>query len=441
MNDQSTSQPVGRSIMRRAGLLGAALILLFLIVSLSIHLTGRAQFQRAAAAFDGELGSEVPDVSPLGLRAQVASFTPPAVAELENAARWLIAGAQAMVWGQDEIPSARELGRTPTTQWTAEQMSFARELVTRNRGGLEILQRATPLTASSYGVAYEDFIDAEIPNLVELLNAGYVVNLDSRLAFADGDVAHGLAALDTLAQLTDTLRRETMLIFVLVAHATEKLLLQGVSEVLISTQPWAADPRVLEHLQGLLPTVDLVAVSRRIIALDAAVVSVAALEGRADLFHTNNDSRWRAYYRGHREAAGYLDQGRQVAALVAEPYALIRQRFLSPSGDPLPHNLGSAYRNAVSKGQAVLSQRRLVTAAVAMRRQGLEQGAYPDSCPDLEGLDSPDLFVGQPLVCRAQSDRSAHLEIPGAAELTGEVTPWPSLWILEIDLPALVVES
>ena len=426
-----------RSRGRLVLLLSAGLLLLFLLVSLGTHLTGRSRFASAAEAFKSALGDEVPDLSKEGLRAQVAAFAPEPVDDPENAARWLIAGAQAIVWAEGEVQKVKELCRMPTSQWTSGQTVFAREFVARNEASLTTLHRATPLAASSYGIAYEDFIAGEIPDLIGLLRAAYLLTLDSRLALVDGDVEQGLASLDTVARLTDTLRQETLLIFVLIAHATEKLVLHGISEVLSTPEPSAASPEVLAHLERLIPVVDLLAAGKRIIALDAAVVSVGALEGRSDLWTEASRSRWRAYYRGHRRAAESLDAGRQVASLVDQSYAQARERFLSGSDHSRLEDLGPAYRNAFAKGQAIMSQRRLVAAALEMRRLGITQGAYPSSCPVLEILDTPDPLVGKPLVCQAGPDGTVHLEIPGVAELTHEITPGPSLWILKVDLPAL----
>ena len=444
MTDRETTRPEtgpapsGRG--RRAILILAGLVLLALLASLVVHLTGRARYAKAVEQFQAALGSEVPDASEEGLRVQLVGLAPPTPPELENAARWLVAGGEGMVWAEDDIQDARELSRVPTDRWSEEQKAFVRELAERNRGSLVTMHRATPLAGSSFGLDYEDIMHVEIPNLLNLLHAAHLLHLDARLALAEGDAERGLASLDTLARLNDSLRRETILIFSLIAHVVEKLLLQGIADVLESSEPWATDPEVLNRLEDMLPTDELLAFSRRIIALDAAVISVAALEGNQEILPELTESPLRIYYLGHRQAAGYLDVGRANATLVDEPYAELRKR-IPPDEDGSPNDLGPAYRNAVAKGQAAVSQRRLVAAAVEVRRAGLEQGSYPSPCPAFEALETPDPFVGRPLVCEPRDDGSLHLGIPGGAELMAEIARRESLWVTEIDLPAPPTES
>ncbi len=424
---------------RYLGLTLAGLLLLGLIVSLGIHLRGRASYSQAAEQFASELADQQLDFSAAGLPAQLASLAPPVPGPSDNAARWLVAGAKALVLDADFTSFRRQLSATPTARWTEQQAAQAEDLVDRNRGGLDTLRRAVPCAGSSYQLDYEDLIDAEIPNLIELLNAGHLVNIDARLALAKGDLAAGLVALDILARLTDSLRRETILIFSLIAHVTERLLLQGIAEVLSSEQSWAADPQLVERLQQRLPQDDLLAVGRKMVALDAAVTSLATLQGRAEMPQAEGDSSWRIFFSGHRRAAGLLDSGRVAVGLVDQPYALSPEHFLAGGNrGSASHGLESAYRGTIAKSQLAMSQRQLIGAALEVRGQGLSQGAYGAGCQGLNAFQATDPYVGQPLVCRLESDRSFHLEVPGAAEVVEKAGYLGSFWVLELDLPPIV---
>ncbi len=421
------------SWLRRLGLLFAGVLVLVLLGSLAFHLQGRALYRDASNRFVSELGTEVPNLSPDAQLAQIAGFAPPPVAEAENAARWLVAGAQGLVWDRDEIRAVKDLARMPTSQWTTDQWVWVRDLVERNSGGLETLHRAVPLAGSHYGVAYDDILRSEIPNLIELMNAAHLVRLEGRLAFSEGEAEVGFEAIATLARLTESLRAETMLIFSLIGHVTEKLQLHGISEVLMSSEPWATSRETLVRLKRLMPSQDLLAFTRKIVALDAAVTAVAAIEGRDELWINASPSRLQVYYRGYRRAADYLDVGRERAALVYVPYASDKARFASPVVKP-PHALGGAYRSAVTKGQLAMSLRRLVAGALELRRIGLDEGIYPETCEGLATLAVSDPFVDQPLACQRLGDGSFHLEIPGIKALIDEMDLPSKDWLTELTL-------
>lgn len=425
------------SIRRRFGLGLAVLVIVGLLASLVTHLLGRARYAEAAERFEEELGAEVSRVEPAAVLAQIATFAPEAVPDVENAAQYLMAGAQAIVWGEGEMDLVRALLRTPTGQWTPGDEERLRSMIERNRGGLETMARAIPLEGSDYGIDYGNVPDIEVPNLLSLMNAGLVLGLEARVAFADGDPERGMAALETLARLNHSLRREALLISFLIAHVTEKTLLRGVTEVLASSEPWARDPEILERLGEILPEEDLLALGRKIIAIDAAVVSAATLEGWADKFFDGAPEPWLSrYLTGHRRAADYLDLGRAAASTSHQPQTLLHEDIHGAADPETPEGLGSAYRKAVAKGQLAMSQRRLVATALELRRLGLERGAYPDPCPDLATLREPDPFVGEPLRCEPRADGSLELRVPAASSLVKSLSLHETFWVLAIDLPA-----
>jgi len=427
------------SLGRRFGLVLAGVLLLSLLASFGVHMSGRWRFAQAAEQFVSELPGSRLELSTSALATLVVSLAPPVPDPSDNAARWLTAGGKAMVLNADEDTQLRSgLASASTASWSAPQEAKARDMVQRNRGGLDTMQRAVACVGSSFEIDYSDLVDAEIPNLLELLIAGFLVNLDARLAFADGDPAAGFAALNVLARLTDSLRREPPLIFSLIAHVTEKLLLQGITEVLTSEQPWATQPQRVEQLRQLLPHDDLLAVSRKIVALDAAVTSLAKLQGWAELPLVESEPRWHTFFYGHRRAAAALDVGRQAVALVDQPYALHPERF-STHGNraSASHNLESAYRRSITKSQLAMSQRQLVLSALEVRTRGLRDGAYPTACEQSSVAAAADPYFGRGLSCELDLDGSFRLVFPGAGEVIEQDGLEKSWWILGVVLPPI----
>lgn len=426
------------STFRRLGIATAALLLVVLVASLAYHLIGKARFSAAVERFNTELGGVVPELTPSALEPQFAALAPPVPEASENAARWLLAGAQALVLSGTEVERMRdELSGVPAADWTPEQLAWAEQLVQRNRGGLDTLYRAVGLPGSSYEVDYADLAAAEIPDFLEVFRAGRFANLEARLAFAMGDVDRGIAALETLARMTQSLRDESILICSLVAHATERFLLQGIGEVLSSSQAWAANPELVARLGLLLPTDDLPQTGQRLVALDAAVTSWAALQGH-EVPEWERVSRLEVFLTGHRQAAALLDLGRSAAALHDRPYGQHAELFAAVSEPETKSGLGSAYRDAIAKAQLAMSQRHLVAAAIEARQLGLDSGEYSANCPATPRLTATDPYTGQSIACRLGGDGSFWLAIPGAEELVASAELRANFWLFELGLPPLL---
>lgn len=439
-DNTSTSRPASTtrvprsSIVRRMGLILAGALILVLLASLVVHLVGRSQYAAAVDRFEDELGDVIPSLETGALLTEIATYAPDPVAEPENAAKYLVAGGGAVLWAEGDLETIQSLLVIPTAEWSQKHREQVRRLVERNRTGLDLMARAVPLSGADFEMSYDDLVHLEVPNLLRLLRAGLLLDLEARLAFAEGEPEKGLKALTTLERLNRSLRQEHVLIFSLVAHVTEKVMLQGITDVLGSTEPWAVELGTLDRLEALLPEDDLLAFTRKVIALDAAVVSTGIREGWPEEVIDREPQAWLSrYLHGHREAAAFLDEGRVSASLVGQSYALVQEDF---AGDPEVDEL-AAYRNAVAKGQLALSQRQMVRTALELRRRGVERGAYSDPCPDLGTLSEHDPFVGQPLRCEVRPDGSLRLEIPGAGPLADELTPRPgTLWLVDLELPA-----
>ncbi|MCP4547112.1 MAG: hypothetical protein GY835_11655 [bacterium] len=224
-----------------------------LIASLALHLYGRVRFAQAEARFEAEVGS-----------LDFARVESPQLAEEENAATWLVAGAAAIVLSNDDRLLIHDAVNTPHAGWSREQDKTLRALVERNRGGLETLHRAVIFEQSDYGIVLPDGrASTRVPDLHRLLSAAKLLHVEARLAFADEDAARGLVMAKTLSRFSTSLTREHTVISPLVGNAIETCLHGVVAEVVGSTAAWAADPTLLAELEAILPSHDPLATTRR----------------------------------------------------------------------------------------------------------------------------------------------------------------------------------
>jgi hypothetical protein len=81
-----------------------------------------------------------------------------------------------------------------------------------------------------------------------------------------------------------------------------------------------------------------------------------------------------------------------------------------------------AFAKAIARAQSVDALRQRLMALIAMRRLALEQGGYPEVCPDLEVLSAPDPFTGKRIAYARNPDGSLTLAFDGAAELLEPIT-------------------
>ena len=428
-----------RSRLRRLGLGLGALLLLALVVSLVMHLTGRSKYAASVAAFQEVLGDVVPDPRPAALMAQIASYAPEPVADVDNAARYLVAGAEAVVWGEGEYDVVRELAAMPVADWAVEQRQILTRVLDRNRGALDTMSSAVPLPDHDFGLDYDDIMNVEVPDLLGQLRAGVLLSLEGRLALTEGDLDLGFEALDNLDRMSRALREEEVLIFSLVAHVTERMALHAIVEILESDEAWARDPEVLARAESWLLDDDLATYTREVVALDSAVLSYSMLLGHPEEFLERPAlSKLSRYLVGHRYAGHFLDQGRQTAVLVEKPFGTHREIYDAPAPEGVSGMILGNYRNAVAKAQAALSQRQLVRNAIALRRAGLDRGSYLGACAGVTG--QPDPFLGEPPTCEIDADGSLRLELVGAREMIEEISPGPrTSWITAARLPAPLI--
>jgi hypothetical protein len=407
------------------GLTAAALVVLLLSASLGAHLYSRWRFQRSATEFLATFPEVVPALDVDTLRQTFADLAHEGPPEELNAARWLIAGGDAIVCTQEENSHLTELVFAPSEDWTPDDRHFARELVERNKQALELMAKAVPLEGSRYELDYDHILDTEIPNLLHLMRGAKLLQVNARLAFTEGDIEGGIRNLAVIARLVDSLRDDDVLIFTLVGFANERFLLGGIRDALGSDALRTAEGSapLFDRLEALLPEDDVLATMHRLTGLDAASMTFALRQGRGDMVEPPISSL-RLRFFALAEAAEALDEGVASDALIEVPFARDPETYL-PDGSA---GLRSAYRTSIAKAQSIVAERQLVRAALHLERQR-------EGCSALGSLGEPDPFTGEPLECTTAPDGGIHLALHPSSAALDKVTK-QRIIISDIHLPA-----
>ena len=418
-----------------AGIAMAVLLLLALAAGVLLPLCGRVRFARAAGELEALFGRE--------LVFDLARLETPPLPPYENAAEWLLDGVASIDLSEEELERRNEATDLPRSEWSVELEESVRALLDKNRLALETLHAAADIERSDYGIRYRDGSAARIPNLLAFLSAAKLLHLEGRVAFADGDVAGGLAAAKAVARIATSLDQEHFLIMPLIGLAIERMLLRLLGEVLETTGPWARGPALLSELAALIPTADRAAKTRELLVIDCTRWSLEVRDGTEFQEYPPGVR----YLFGHWAAADVLFGCRQMVARISVPFGRDPERFMTsaetsrllgqrllevvvriPSiGIPvaelmnLDEGVPRALGGAVPKFQRVASERQLVRAAFILRRHGVAGGSYPRQRPELAELTRPDPYTGRLVVYRRGDDGSLDLELDGAARLWAEL--------------------
>ncbi len=397
---------------RKTVLSAAAVVLIGLAALTAIRLSGAGVFGEPGDAFD------LTDL-------EATDFEMPAIPDDENAAAWLMAGAAAIVWSEEEKETIGAASRGPFEDWSKDQRAAVRETLDRHRGALETLHRAADLERSSYGIHYSQGLNLEIPDLLNLINANRLLMAEARVALADGDEGPTLTAVASMNRLAASLANESTLITALVSIACERMKLAVMADVMNSDQPWVADARFLGRIDPLVSGFDGGELIGRVFDAWTAVVELhlndkasAPVGEYTDLQETIGDVT--------REQID--DTKSELLAMLRSPYGKDTEGLSKPGNSSLfqPRRKEvsqdmEGFQKAIARMQSIGAQRQLVSAAIALRRVGISTGSYPAVRPDLRELKHPDPFTGQALVYDPQPDGSLLLALDGAERLLGEI--------------------
>ncbi len=347
-------------------------------------------------------------------------YASPVVPDEENAAIYLRAGAEAVVLPRGERALAAELTTLVFKRWDPQQVSAISRILAGNAPALELLHRAAGKTRSSFGLVGPASLDEDLKTklpLLKLLWAQRLLWLDAHVALRDGDTARLLDDARAMSVLAAALERESPLIAELVGIAAEKILLATVADAAASPH---LDEAAASDLSRALLDVDLRAAWRRSLAFESKVPGgLYAVEGgskpRGDLIR-------RVVYLAAPSCwdAPYVEWMARLLKAVDVPYAsslssLTEQRprsDFSPLAASIPNLTQAAGRN-----QVILSERRLARLALALRRQALATGVYPDSLDAFPEASALDPFTAEHILYTHRRDGSAQLSVPGGVKL------------------------
>ncbi len=399
-----------RSWFRRTVMFAAAAVVLALVVLTVSRVAG----PRATGTAEAAASARAP---------VMARFEEPAIPDQDNAARWLEAGAAAIVWSEADSDAVGAASTTPFTGWGPELEGEVRAALHRHAGALATLHQAVGAPAAGFGLRYSEGMDLEPPELLPLLRAARLLVVEARMAFADGDEGQGVLALATLHRTATALEQERTLITALVGIAVDRMLQVVAAEAVSADRPWASQEPFLAQVETITAGFG----TRRMLE------RVTEAWSTLFCFYLGSDARSFTLASGESvdfaSGCGCADiEGAafRVMDLVDRPYGTATTAFDDLATDTAcgEGTLGDleGFSKAVARAQAVDAQRQLVEALVALRRLGRESGAYPSERPDIEPLTRPDPFTGRPLIYVFNADGTVTLDLDGAGELLEPIT-------------------
>jgi hypothetical protein len=406
---------------RRLAIAAAVLIVLVLAALAVARWWGQRRLAQATAQFEQTSGPLDP-----------SRFLLPEVPDEDNAATWLMAGAQAIVIPEVATTAWNEGLEVRIDEWTPEILSSAESLIESNEPGFELLTRALPLEESTFGIHYDEGVDAEIPPLIELWRAARLIRLDARLAMLEGDrdrVSRGIALLDRLSR---SLLQESFLISALIALSTERLILDTTLDVV----RWPETDRALIlDLQTRVAALDPIALLRRALCSEATLAATTSLGKRysGDVgFLVRQQTRFVEPFMAATLLEGYME----MSSLLAEPFATIREYYFSKDGLPAWNVYGILLPNlldAIGRAKAIETGQVLALEALRLRLVCLQTGTYPTSL----GIEIVEPFAGGPILIERAPEGGLDLAAPLALALWSElyeggdqVKPPPLTWRL-----------
>ena len=423
-----------------------------LAAGVALHLYGRACFSKATAELEALVGEE--------LLFDFTHLETSRLAQKKNAAVRLLDGTKTLDLSDSEQRQISEAWHVARDEWSPELEENIRTLIGRHRDGLEILHEVATIERSSFEIRYREGYAAKLSDQPST-HVTRLLNVEGRLALADGDVESGLAAVGAMARIATILQQEHFFIYLAHALGAERSLNRLVFEVLEETEPWAAAPALLAELENLLPTWDWQERALEFLVIEGSMHSVA--------FRKDVATPWlvRCLF-GRLVGAESLVGTRKSAELISLPYGRAQDRFDAASGSSVLE-LGPIYDHwhfgqaplqpefepltpfgslvtlaqllaalplsaapdfsANSRGrligfyvkiQVIAAERHLLRAALALRRGGIVHGRYPSERPASAILAKPSPFTGQLIAYRLGEDGSLALELEGATTLLAE---------------------
>lgn len=390
MNSETpVPEPRRRARIAKAAVLTLAAIALALLL---VHLAYDSLASRRLARSVREVEAEVGSLDPSRLR-------PPKVAEEENRAPLLKAAASMVRIDGEERNRLSHLLRALDPARFAAERSFLEGIVARNALPLQVADAASRLPGSNWKIAYERGEEAELPDMLGLLQLDRIVMARAWLAHEQGRTSEAITSLQTGASIASSLSAEPVLLLQLVRRALDRQHL-AIVRVLVVASP---SPETLEALARIVQDTA------------PAASAVEALMGELTMHHITVA----AYLAGAPAPAGTVpemmtwrvtrrltdplvkDAEREYLSCLARAVRAARQARYQ-RGPMADCRCGWPFTNLneesiLLRADLSGSSRSLAELSLALLRHRGVHGAYPS---DLSALDLPalplDPFTGKP---------------------------------------------
>lgn len=396
-------------VLRLLGIALATLAVIGLVAFLAFSIRSSRELEQAQSDYAMLFGE--PDLFALA----------PAEPEADdNAATWLVAGANAVV----RVPKSRwlaRLSRTPASKWSEEDRRAADEMIATNQPAFELLERATGCSSSSFGIKYEDGALARLPDFFALLKAHRLVSIRARTRFAVGETAAFRADLRLMSLFANAISQESLMISSLIVLTLDLDYLDVLQEALVGG---VGDPDWLDEVRSALARMARRELVWRALRAEGAIaaslstttVQDSMMEQRAK-FGPDLPGLlgWPAT---RRLQASFLRASTEAASRIDRPYG----EWINGGPKTAASSLhwpgsgrinGPPLMNAIGRLQAGETARLLALEAVRLSRTRAVGGSY--SAYSL--LPKADPFAGS--ACRRSTgdDGGPVLECPAAFEL------------------------
>jgi hypothetical protein len=385
-----------------------------LLAALAIRIYGAHRLAEVSKRYEREVG-------PLSLE----GFVRPRIAVEKNAVTWQRPGALAAVFFPRDMDVVGRLTTKRFTEWTAEDTAQLEAILERNTPSLTLLDRSRGMREANWEIPYEQGTTAKIPNLMAAINAAKMLNARGRLALGRGDRETALASGETLGALARSHEAESSLIMLLIGLAIEKLQLALVNDFVSAP---GATPAELDRLEASLCDADLKGPVRSAIR-GAAAANVRDVHAEAILDAVHNPfPLGLSSVLADLVAAEMIEASRDAEKDVFEPVK-------APLVEAGSENSGGGWRarvravigqnlaTASARSTAIASARELAHIAIALRRESLASGRYPENLPAIAGIPAIDPLTGGPRAYVVKGDGSAALRSTTTAEIYGSISP------------------
>ena len=428
-----TGSCVVRSTLRFVGVVLVVALALLLV----LRVYGNRRFAAAERTFAATVGPREGD-----------PYASPRVADEDNAAIYLRAGSEAVILSKSDQSRTGELTTTPIAAWTGKDRALLQRVLKHNAPPLELLHRAPDFPTSSFGLRDQrtDDFASKVP-LLKLLWAQRLLYLESCVALQEHDLARFHAAAKAMSTMAGALEQESPAIVLLIGIACEKIFISGLKEAIANP---STQRETLAELQRMVLDTDLEAAWRRSNLAEQVEMRIAMSDPAG-----THKQKLGLYGRFLKFAVGKIFQAQQLELRADLINALDQPLGLEPEwsrrGAHRPSGIftmfqvfesvmfGPAPNRIVGRMQSTLSLRDAVRIALAVRLQGLERGAYPETLASIPGAAHPDPFAGTPLTYERLPDGSARMSVPRFEELWKRISDasassQPYLW--ELPAPA-----